>query len=385
MNICFVAHLPDLSGANRSLIDLVLALKEEGQNITVIVPRNGELRNKLNTLGIKNKCILSTSWVGYEKGEKRIKKISKKFINYFAEYRMYIYFKKNKDIIDIVHYNSFIYGVGAKSLNKLNIPYVWHIREFPEETFKLKFYNKKYAYEIVSKSKKIFAISKSIYDRFSKDFGADKMQLIYNGLNLKDCIDKKIDEKKNTEILIVGAIARDKGQLEAIKAIDYIINKKQLLNIKLNIVGNVIDKDYMNELERYIRKKNIDKNIIFHGYSDNVNIYRNKCDIALMCSKMEAFGRVTVEAMLSKQLVIGANTGGTTEIINHMKTGILYEQGNIADLANKIEYAMNNKKEIDEIRERGRIIAIDKFSIKRTAEEVIKQYCEIKSKFTYNL
>lgn len=42
---------------------------------------------------------------------------------------------------------------------------------------------------------------------------------------------------------------------------------------------------------------------------------RKKIDVELVCSRSEAFGRVTIESMMSSNPVIGANTGGTKELI----------------------------------------------------------------------
>lgn len=50
-------------------------------------------------------------------------------------------------------------------------------------------------------------------------------------------------------------------------------------------------------------------------------------DILCMCSDREAFGLSTVEGMLSGCLIIGTNTGGTTEILEDGTTGLLYAQG----------------------------------------------------------
>ena len=41
--------------------------------------------------------------------------------------------------------------------------------------------------------------------------------------------------------------------------------------------------------------------------------------------------------------VIGSNTGGTVEIIDNEKNGLLYQQGNPEDLANKIQKLYLNR------------------------------------------
>lgn len=381
MNICYVAHLGDLSGANRSLIDLICAVRKHGVNVFVIVPRQGELSRRLDELGIENKCIFSGSWLGNRKKEKNIKKIIKILVNILAEYRFYRFFKKNKNVFNVIHYNSIIYGVGAKSLDILNLPYVWHIREFPEENFGLTYYNKSNSYKLLSKSKVIFAISNAIYKHFSQDFDENKISLVYNGLNINSFKNQsyiRTFSLKKISILLVGAIAEDKGQLEAIKAIAYLVSNKNITNISLNIVGKIIDHDYFKILNDYIINEKLNEYVIFHGYFSDISPFRERCEIALVSSKMEAFGRVTVEAMLSKELVIGANTGGTSEIIDHLQTGLLYEQGDIYSLANTIEYAIENLDEIEKIIEKAFGVAKYRFNIDRVANEVIEQYAKVR-------
>ena len=40
---------------------------------------------------------------------------------------------------------------------------------------------------------------------------------------------------------------------------------------------------------------------------------------------MRAYGRVTVEAMMNDCVVIGRNSGGTSELIEHEETGFLFD------------------------------------------------------------
>ena len=65
-------------------------------------------------------------------------------------------------------------------------------------------------------------------------------------------------------------------------------------------------------------------------------------DVELVCSRAEAFGRVTVEAMLGGIPVIGSNTGGTPELIQDGKNGYLYKYGNPEELESKMEIFIAN-------------------------------------------
>ena len=98
---------------------------------------------------------------------------------------------------------------------------------------------------------------------------------------------------------------------------------------------------------------------------------RNKMDIELVCSRSEAFGRVTLEAMLHSIPVIGSRSGGTPELINDHQTGLLYEYENIDELVCCIKELCNNQKLYEAIVENARKYASN-FTIQRTAEEVFE-------------
>lgn len=373
MKICLVAHLNDLSGANRSLLDLATAMINLGQSITVVIPRHGELENALIQNGISYKIIYSGAWAGVIGQEKAWKKIYKQLINYFAEYKFYKYIVSEG--FDIVHYNSFIYGVGAKMLKKNGKPYVWHLREFPEE-LNLKFYNEKLVRDIVGGSRLIFAISEATYNGYSTIFNTEILKMVYNGIafqNINLCKERSFSFPDKVKLLIVGAIYPGKGQLEAIQAVEYLYHHG-IKNISLQVVGQIVDKQYMKIIEDYVNAHSIKDNIEFCGYHSDVTAFRNNCDIALVCSNSEAFGRVTIEAMFNKQIVIGSNVGGTVELIEDGVNGFLYQQGDFMDLADKISFVLQNKELCGRIAENTYSTAISKFSITNTAANIIKAY-----------
>ena len=74
-----------------------------------------------------------------------------------------------------------------------------------------------------------------------------------------------------------------------------------------------------------MKKLNIEENVIFEGFVKDVEDIYSKFDILLMCSRSEAFGRVTIEAMLRCKPVIGYDVGGTSELIEDRVTGFKFK------------------------------------------------------------
>jgi glycosyltransferase involved in cell wall biosynthesis len=59
-------------------------------------------------------------------------------------------------------------------------------------------------------------------------------------------------------------------------------------------------------------------------------------NVLLVCSDNEAFGRVTVEALMSGRPVIGTRSGGTTELVSPGVNGLLFPPGDALALASAL-------------------------------------------------
>lgn len=374
MNVLYMATYSNMSGANRSMIGIIEYVKEWGVTPFVILPKHGPVEMTLSDDNIPFKIIPSAIWVNpgdpFPKNE--VKRLTKWIINILADIRVRSYCKKNK--IELIHINTVSNPVGARYAYKKGIPLVWHIREMVEKDHNWKFYNDKKTYEILNKASKVIAISNSVANRFAP-FLKDNMTVIYNGIKCKNniAIKRNILGDSTVKVTCAGRILPEKGQMEALKAF-CMIKKFTKENIILNLYGDVGDKKYYNEILEYTRENNLEDCVIIHGYCSNMNEIWSSADIAMVCSAAEAFGRVTVEAMMGGALVIGSDSAGTTELIEDMKTGLLYRQGDIDDLANKLSYALKHIDEMRDISERGQQYMVDNMTAEINAKRVFQVY-----------
>ena len=106
------------------------------------------------------------------------------------------------------------------------------------------------------------------------------------------------------------------------------------------------------------------------GHSDNPMPLMNTVDVVLMCSRREAFGRVTVESMKLGKPVIGTRSGGTPEIVQEGETGFLYTPGDAQELAAKIGHLYANRAVRDSMGAKARLCARERFNQQKYGTDV---------------
>lgn len=377
MKVCFFAHNSETykNGATLSLINIVEELANQGIEVVIIIP------NKNVQYPIKNRNIKMIKIPSFSM---RTRLEDHSLLNKFKELIKIIYNKisirkilkvLNDENPDIIHINGIDSEVGAKAADKYGIPYVWHIRQLLEEDFGMRLHNKKQILKLLNKSNLNIAISKTVKDKFDNLLN-ENLSLIYNGIPLENyTIEDKSSFLSNEKIklLLPGRIVAEKGQFDAVKAIEHLVDLG-IENINLIIAGNKQDISYANMIEEYIVKNDLNDYIEMIDHVNDLKKLRKQCDIGLICSKKEAFGRVTIETMASKMLVIGANTGGTVEIIQDNVNGLLYQEGDFINLANKIKYAIDNKDDMHFLIKEGYDSAINNYSIKSVVKQIKSIY-----------
>lgn len=158
---------------------------------------------------------------------------------------------------------------------------------------------------------------------------------------------KKINNlnKIPKNFLYVGRISKEKGLGVAIKAIDFLVKKRDIKDIKLRIIGE--GENYTKKLEEEINRLGLHKNVEFIGRIPNEKLskyYQESTAIIVPSIWFEIFGLINIEAMANKTPMISSRVGGMVDIIDTGKIGYLFEMGNHKELAFYMEKLYKNPK-----------------------------------------
>ena len=375
LKVLFVAHEEELNGASKSLLNIIQEI-QDNIKVFVLVRKQGRLTEELNKL--RCEVIIMPFYLGAEVRENdtfksRIKWEVKELRYIFyrlpitlrTAFLMSKFVKKNR--IDIVHSNSSSVFVGA-FISKLSKCYhVWHFREFLKEDFNMEpLLGWKQFYKLVnSTTNRVICVSKSVEEKY-KDKITVAIGTIYNGVPDTSKLYKV--KHKNFNIIQVGIVSPVKGADTAIDALK-ILWKKGYKDIHLYFAGK-------GNLTFYNKDLNlIRNNIHLLGYVNDIDDLRSRIsDIELVCSRSEAFGRVTVEAMLAQNVVVGADTAGTKEIIKNGVNGFTFKMGDAKQLSDIIIKLYSSPQIRREIGEEARKEALNKYGIKRCVKEILDVY-----------
>lgn len=380
ITVLYVFHEDVQFGASKSAIDMITTLsKDYNINPIILCFQETEMNSNLKDLGIR---VVATGHRRYVFTKTTKLKDSLFYLPKYLRYKLSILkaFKileneVNMDDVDIVHTNTSVIDFGALISKKHGKPHIWHIREFGEADFNFK-YMKINLKKFMNKNTSAFiSISNAIQECWvKKGLSNETFSMIYNGISFDDIIPKAEYSLDNAvkKIVMIGGISKFKGQEELINAVSYLPQ-----DIKRNIVVDIYgrgDAHYEEYLMELVDSLDLNGNINFCGFNNNVREVLTKYDIGIMASNSEAFGRVTVEYMASGLTVIASNSGANNELINDFENGCLYESKNSKDLSEKIELLYKDAPLLKKLALAGRQSALQRFSKEKQASQVFELY-----------
>ena len=353
------------SGAANVWKSVVGLMPKRGIEPIVVLPRAGGLKEHFESAGIIVWVMPFFWWVkpisgrrltGKEEIHALIRPIES-ILNGFAERR--IARLCDEDGIDLVYIFDGVIGCGAKAADSKGIPYVFHLQELLREDLGYELADPSDAIPVLEGASRFVAISEPVKTAWSH-LATTPCSVIYNGLPGGDertmPIRSDLLSRETVELVLVGNIAPHKGQLVAIEAAATLRHKLGPRNFVLSLYGKVQDRKYASLLQAKIDEYGLSGVVRIKGFCDNVEAVFSAADIALVCSRAEAFGLVTIEAMREGCLVVGADSGATAELLSGDR-GILFSSGSSDDLADALQSAFGDPMRVRRTAERGQAFA----------------------------
>ena len=353
-HILFVFHGENIqSGASRSLLDIIRGLAASGHyRISAVLPaHNADSERVLSELGIQ--ChVFPYAHLIQDLGQPFLLRLAKKPVFILRDVSQYLTaIKAAKQLgaenIDLVYSNTSTIVFGGYLGKLLHAKMIWHIREFGKKDHRIVFYlGERYIERFINKNADaVLCVSSAVLNEHARLIDREKMGVTYNSYSPDYILPRESFAVSGPlNLLLAGDIKPSKGQLETLEALAIFL-KKYPGQATLHLAGSGKQKEYLRQLDACVEQNAMSQQVVFHGKVSQMHDLRKGMDIGIVASECEAFGRTTIEGMLSMLCMIGRASGGTVEQIRPGETGLLYD-GTPEDLAEKIEYLYLNRDEM---------------------------------------
>lgn len=202
------------------------------------------------------------------------------------------------------------------------------------------------AKKVLPAADSIRAVSQRITDSLSK-FGLSKEKITVAPIYVDTAkfadqpitIDLRQEFSGKFVILSVGRLVKEKNLGLLIEAVNILVKQGQ--QVALAIVGQGDEED---NLKSEVRKLDLENNVRFFGWRDDLGSFYKTAGCLAITSKAEGYNRTAVEAMSCGLAVIMTDVGLAGEIVKDNINGFVLKQASASELASKIKALLLNQE-----------------------------------------
>lgn len=368
MRILYLHNMTQISGGERSLLNLWENLDRQKFEPFLIVPQEGQLSRAAQTLGI------SVSFL--EAPQLQLKNCLKLLL---TATKLHSFLKDNR--INIIHSYSPRNNVLSALVAKLSgIPVIWHERNLIYQN------EMDVSQKLMFLADRIICNSQAVARRFEgkKDY-YKKVRVVLNGVHQEKFKASEEDGQLKSKLGLEGKrLVGMVTNLNKRKRVEFLIQTmplviERLSDVQFLIIGGEFPDERglrLKELKKLAYDLNVQNHLIFTDFQDDVRPYLNILDLFVHVTLKEACSRAILEAMACSKAVIAINDGGNPELVEDGKTGFLVDPDDSKELAAKIIKLLLDEQLRKDMGQAARVRGEQLFCVKRNAKETQDIYLE---------
>jgi FkbM family methyltransferase len=377
LNICLFSHSPGMGGAERSLLELTRELiADHGALCTVVVPGEGALLQELKQVGAA--CVRADYpwWCDLNSGVPAAEALARMQPGASALLRELLPVLRTV-APDVCLTQTLVIPWGAVAAALLGKPHVWSVCEYGEKDHGLRFFVPfpTVTKEIGAASQLVYTNSRDLREELFKDLPEQQCRHLYRHVPIPaaSATPNPTGLFKRPQALRVGlfgTVSEGKGQADSVRAVGRLTAEGR--DVELLLAGSLIYPAYTRLLEDLMAEGKLTDRVRLPGCLADPYPAMRECDVVLVCSRSEAFGRVAVEAMLLGKPVIYAAAGGPQEYMQPGVTGLPYPPGDDAALARCLATLQDQPEQRAALGEQAQRFASARFSREGFGGEVFR-------------
>jgi glycosyltransferase involved in cell wall biosynthesis len=267
--------------------------------------------------------------------------------------------------------------------NSIQIPWLCFVHGWTDEDLKIRLYNRIDRWAIRG-ADRVVAVSEAMKAKLvGMGVPEQKITVIYNAIEdngfYKDPPDPDLRKQFAVDddtllVGVIGRLSREKGQRIFLDAWEKVCER--VPKTKAILIGDGPDRKVLEEI---CVEKGLQNRVFFVGHKVNPHPFYRILDLVVMPSLSEGLPNVPLEALAHKKAIVATSVGGTPEIIEDGKNGILVRPGDPNDLAEAILAMLGNSEKRNLMVAEGLSSLYPKFSPEHRAVKILSVYQELLS------
>lgn len=208
-----------------------------------------------------------------------------------------------------------------------------------------------------------------------------KVRCIHNGVDLARFVPHQAPPGLRASLGLPECVSvvASIGRFVPFKGYSYLLEAARLIhnsrpNVHWILVG---EGELRRELEEQCRALGLESHVRFTGWRDDVPDILSVCDLFVLPSVGEHFGRVIIEAMAMGKAVVATDAGGVPEIVVPGETGLLVPPGDATALARAVSALLADPARCARLGAAGRRRVEAEFSLAKHVAAVEALYAEL--------
>jgi glycosyltransferase involved in cell wall biosynthesis len=362
-----VAHpFPDVYGADRVMLDSLVALRDAGMALTVVLPEPGPMTSWLDEHGFAYRCV----------GTPVLRRALLRPAGLLglagrAPRHMSLIARTLAELeADLVYANTITLPHWVLGARRARLPVVVHAHESDARIRRIVAAGVTApllaADRVICVSQASKAFLCGAFPRLER-----RSVVVYNGIPAPDDDFPPPLEGRPVRLAVIGRLGPNKGQDLAVAGLDALVRRGQ--DVRLELVGDTFAgyEGFERELRETVRDLGLDERVSFAGFCSDIWSVLRRTDVVLAPSRTDSLPLVVIEAMLARRPVIAARVGGIPELIDDGVTGSLVPAEDVPALVARTEAMLDDRSLARRLGDQARQAAVERFGRDRFRAEIV--------------
>jgi glycosyltransferase involved in cell wall biosynthesis len=355
----------DVYGADLQLLESVVALRDHGWRVVVVVPSSGPLVERLTALGAEVELLPFPVLRRSDVSARGLASLAGGTPPAVARMRRLV----RRVRPELIYVNTITLPWWLLVARWCGLPSVCHVHEAEARDHRL--VRRALAAPLVLADRTIVNSTATLdVTAEAAPYLWRRLRLVHNGVRGPSTAPSPRRATGPFGLLVVGRLSPRKAPDVAIEAVALLRAEGRDVRLELCGTPGPGHESYFSELCARAQHPDLEGAVSFIGYQSPIWPSLDRADVLVAPSLGESFGNAVVEGQLARRPVIASAVQGHLETVEHGISGLLVRESDPAALATAVAKLMDEPKTVAQLALLGMRRAEDRFGVKRYAEGI---------------